>query len=117
MTSAKIRYIQNIYEKKYGRLGRIAGRYVGAGYGVEFNHPTRYGPVSLLVRGRGSIMAIEVVENNDKVDIEKIKVFIEKAKLLKAKPVLILYSTGSKLSDDVRKLCMDNGVKIRRIKL
>ncbi|MEM1896997.1 MAG: hypothetical protein QXG46_05400 [Ignisphaera sp.] len=117
MTSAKIRYIQNIYEKKYGRLGKIASRYIGAGYSVEFNHPTRYGSVSLLVRGKGSVMAIEVVDSNEKVDAEKVKVFIEKAKLLKAKPVLILYSASPKLNDDVMKLCRDNGVKIRRIKL
>lgn len=116
MVSSKIKHLQKIYEEKYGVMGKVASRYLNAGYSVTFNHPTRYGLIPVVVYGKGLRIAIEVIEKSGYIDINIVKNLIEKAKLLKAKPMLILCSDGPRLSDEIRKLCKDNGVKIRRIK-
>jgi len=38
------------------------------------------------------------------------------AKLVRAKPILVLYGNGPKLSDELFRFCKERGVKIRRIR-
>jgi hypothetical protein len=117
MITAKVRYFQKVFEDKYGVIGRVAGKYLEAGYSIEFMHPTRYGKVHILARKEGKILAIEVVDKPGNLDENTVKTFLEKVKLLNAKPVLVLYSDGPRLSDDLHKFCIDNGIKIRRIRV
>jgi hypothetical protein len=117
MVTAKARFLIRKFEEKYGIIGKVAGRYVAAGLSVEFMHPTRYGPIQIVVRGGGGkVFAVEVTENPAKLSLDSIKVFIEKAKLIKAKPILVLYSSNAKLSDELYRFCTENGVKVRVIK-
>jgi hypothetical protein len=116
MVTAKARFLIRKFEEKYGIIGKVAGRYVAAGLSVEFMHPTRYGPIQIVVRGGGKVFAVEVIENPAKLSLDSIKVFIEKAKLIKAKPILVLYSSNAKLPDELYKFCIENGVKVRVIK-
>jgi hypothetical protein len=116
MVTAKARFLIRKFEEKYGIIGKVAGRYVAAGLSVEFMHPTRYGPIQIVVRGGGKVFAVEVTENTAKLSLDSIKVFIEKAKLIKAKPILVLYSSNAKLSDELYRFCIENGVKVRVIK-
>jgi len=116
MTTARATYLQKIYREKYGPIGVVAGRYLGAGYSVEIMHPTRYGPIHIIARGNNTIMAIEVIDKPTKVTIDDVQRLINKAKLVKAKPILVLYSDGPTISDDVYRFCKENGVKIRRIR-
>ena len=116
MVTAKARFLIRKFEEKYGIIGKVAGRYVAAGLSVEFMHPTRYGPIQIVVRGGGKVFAVEVIENPAKLSLDSIKVFIEKAKLIKAKPILVLYSSNAKLSDELYRFCTENGVKVRVIK-
>jgi len=116
MVTAKARFLIRKFEEKYGIIGKVAGRYVAAGLSVEFMHPTRYGPIQIVVRGGGKVFAVEVIENPAKLSLDSIKVFIEKAKLIKAKPILVLYSSNAKLPDELYKFCIENRVKVRVIK-
>jgi hypothetical protein len=116
MATAKARYLQKVFEEKYGVIGKVAGKYLEAGYSIEFMHPTRYGKVHILARKEGKILAIEVIDKSGNVDENVVKTFLEKAKLLKAKPILVLYSDGPKITENLYKFCIDNGIKIRRIK-
>ncbi len=116
MSLARIRLLQRILKEKYGIVGEVAARYVEAGYHVRLMHPTRYGPIHIVVTGNKDRMAIEVFSDPKPVPIEVVKTLIEKAKLVKARPILVLYSDGPKLTDEVYKFCKENGVKIRRIR-
>lgn len=117
MTTARIRHLQKILIEKYGVIGRVASRYLGAGYSLELMHPTRYGPIHIIARGGGGqIFAIEVISKPDDTNLETVKSFLEKAKLVRAKPILVLYSDGIKLPEEVYKFCIENGIKVKRVK-
>jgi len=94
MTTARQRHLIKLLEEKYGVVGRVAGRYVSAGLHVTMMHPTRYGPVQILVQGNGQKLAVEVVENPSEVR-QRAELLVKKAELLKAKPVLVLYGDVS----------------------
>jgi len=116
IAQSKTRYIQRVLEKKYGVLGKVAGRYLEAGFSVEMYHPTRYGPIHFIARGGGMKLAVEVVEKPGFVDVDVVKRLLEKAKLVSARPVLVLYSSKSRFSDDVYRFCKENNIKVRRVK-
>ncbi len=114
---SRAKYICRIYEKKYGVVGRIAKRYIMAGYSVEFMHPTRYGSIHIVARGDGQKIAIEVFDKSSTVSMETVSRLLEKSKLIGAKPILILYSNGPRIDNEVYRYCIENGIKIRRIKV
>jgi RecB family endonuclease NucS len=117
MVTARARYLIERLEQKFGVIGKVAGRYIAAGLSVELMHPTRYGPIHIIARGdKGKILAIEVVEEANKVTVDQVKTFLEKAKLIKAKPILAIYSSNFKLPDDVYKFCKENGIKIKVVR-
>lgn len=114
MTTASRAFIAKLLEKKYGVLGIVASRYVKAGYSVEINHPTRYGPIPIVARKGGSMLAIEVLHNSSDATLDRIKLLREKAALIKAKPVLVIYSTArARLHEEVVNYCRESGVKIK----
>ncbi len=112
----RIRMLQRILREKYGIVGEVASRYLEAGARVRLFHPTRYGPIHVLVYKDNSRYVIEVFSEPKEVPKEVVEKLIEKAKLVKAKPILILYGDGPKMSDDLYKFCIENRVKIRRIR-
>jgi hypothetical protein len=57
VVTARQRYMIRRLGRVYGIVGRVAGRYVAAGYSVELNHPTRYGPIHIVARGNGQVLA------------------------------------------------------------
>ncbi|MDK6029163.1 hypothetical protein QPL79_07285 [Ignisphaera sp. 4213-co] len=116
MTTANQIYLMKKLEERYGSVGKVAGRYLAAGLSVEFMHPTRYGPIHIVVRGNNSVFAIDVFDKPGKLSIDDVKTLIEKARLIKAKPILFLYSSAAKVDDDVYKFCIENGVKIKMLK-
>ena len=116
MSLARIRFIQKSLIEKYGILGHVASRYLEAGLSVRVLHPTRYGPIHIVVNGNNTRLAIEVFAESREVPREVVERIVEKAKLIKAKPVLILYGDGPKLTDEVFDLCRKYGVKVRRIR-
>lgn len=95
----------------------MARGYVMAGYSVEFMHPTRYGPIHIVARGNGQRLAVEVFDKPLNVSIDVVRNLLEKSKLIGAKPILVLYSKGSKVAEEVRRYCAENGIKIRRIRI
>ncbi len=117
MASSRAIYLQKRYKERYGSIGVVAGRYLEAGYSVEIMHPTRYGPIHIIARGNNRIMAIEVIDKHEKVSIDDVQRLINKSKLVNAKPILILYSDGPTISDDVYTFCRENGVKVRRMRV
>lgn len=116
MSLARIKFIQKSLIEKYGILGNVASKYIEAGLNVRILHPTRYGPIHIVVNGNNIRLAIEVFAESREVPREVVEKIVEKAKLIKAKPVLILYGDGPKLTDEVFELCRKYGVKVRRLR-
>ncbi|HID80723.1 MAG TPA: hypothetical protein EYP48_03280 [Ignisphaera sp.] len=116
MSLARIRFIQKSLIEKYGVIGIVASRYLEAGLSVRVLHPTRYGPIHIVVSGNNIRLAIEVFSEAREVPKEVVERVVEKAKLIKARPVLVLYGDGPRLTDEVFELCRKYGVKVRRIR-
>jgi len=105
------------YEKAHGILGKVAGRYIAAGYSVELNHPTRFGAINIIARKEGEILAIDVITEKSKLNVDSAKALVEKAKLIKAKPILFAYGfSWVEIPEDLRKFCEENDVKLRVVK-
>ncbi len=116
MSLAKIRFVQKALMEKYGSIGIVASRYLEAGFSVRVNHPTRLGPVHIIASGNGMRLAIEVFSEPRDVPRDVVEKLIEKAKLVRAKPILVLYGNGPKLSDELYRFCREHGIKVRRIR-
>ncbi|MEM2597384.1 MAG: hypothetical protein QXT50_01815 [Thermofilum sp.] len=115
MTTARLRYLQAILQKRYGLLGKAASKYAGAGLHVRVNHPTRHGPAHVLAVGRGQKLAVEVYSGSAPAGTSLVELVARKAELLKAKPVLLLYGDAS-LSPEALELAKKLGVKVRRMR-
>jgi len=116
MSLARIRMLEKTLVKKYGEIGRVASLYLEAGARVRILHPTRYGPIHILVYKDGDRYAVEVVKERKELSREKIETLIKKAELVKAKPILALYGDLPMLSEDLYRFCREKGVKIKRVK-
>ena len=116
MSLARIRSMQKKLIRRYREIGIVASRYVEAGLHVRVMHPTRYGHIHVLATGNRQRLAIDVYKNAGEVDEEFVNRLVEKARLLKAKPILILYGDGPRISGDTYKKLIELGVKVRRIK-
>jgi len=113
---ARVRALQKRLIRKYGVVGAVAGRYAEAGLHVQVMHPTRYGPAHVIATGGGQRLVIEVVEGVSSVGPEVVEALYNKATLLRAKPVLVLYSAGPQLNSDARALVQKLGIKVRRLR-
>ena len=113
VATAKQRYLSRVLVKKHGIIGVVASRYVEAGYSVELFHSTRKGPVQILAR-KGGVIAVEVFDKGI-VTLDAVKAFHEKTKVLRAKPVVVLYGSGVALSEEAKAYCNENGIKVKRL--
>ena len=116
MTLAEIVFQRRKLEQKYGVEGKVAGRYVEAGFHVKMHVTTKHGAVSFVaIKGREKL-AVDVVSSKralSKADLESLR---RKAESLSAKPVLVLYGAGPKLDDEARNYARENSIEIRRIR-
>ncbi len=114
MSLAEIRFIQKRLEEKYAEVGKIAGKYVEAGYTVSVKQTkTRRGVIDIVAR-KGETYAIDVYKKTGPVPVSIIEEIAEKAKAINAKPVLALWGRGPKVTEEVLKKAGELGVKIKR---
>ncbi len=114
MVTARRKYLVRRVAKLYGIVGKVAGRYVVAGYSVEFNHPTRYSSVHVVARGNGQVLTVEVVHERGRLTVDTARNLLEKAKLIKARPILAVYGLGwSDIPEELKRFCEENGIKLR----
>jgi len=113
MVTPRQAYLASKLVEKYGVIGRVASRYLTAGYSVRILHPTRYGPVHVVALKHGTTLAIDIATGS--VSVEIAKNILEKSKLLRAKPILVIYGRSVVVPEDVKTFCDENGIKLRRI--
>ena len=112
----RIRLLQRVLRQKYGIVGEVAARYLESGARVRVHHPTRHGDIHILVYKDGTKYAIEVFSDPRPVPKEVVEKLIEKSRIIHAKPILVLYGDGPKLSNEIYEFCKSQGVKVRRIR-
>jgi len=116
MTLAEIVFQRKKLEEKYGVEGKVAGLYVEAGYDVRMGFNTGKGRLSFVAKKGGQLLAVDVVVASKTVGRDAVEAIAEKAKTINAKPVLVLYGAGPKLSDEAKAAARELGVEIRRVR-
>ncbi len=95
MTTAKRIFESKMLSEKYGALGKVAGRYIKAGYsirGVDLEER------SFIAARRGEKLLVKVIWNVNKIDDSMLDELKNKAKTLNAKPLLIVYGAKPRVS-------------------
>ncbi|MEB3780435.1 MAG: hypothetical protein GSR85_09465 [Desulfurococcales archaeon] len=115
MTTAKRIFESKMLSEKYGALGKVAGRYIKAGYSIrDVDLEER----SFIAVRRGEKLLVKVVWNVNKIDDSMLDELKNKAETLNAKPLLIVY--GGKPRVSVIRSIIDSikarGISFRRIK-
>ena len=116
MTLADIVFTARKLAEKYGVEGKVAGRYVEAGYSVRMRFKTSAGVLSFVAKKESTVLAVDVVSGAVKVSAEDVRRLAEKAKSINARPVLILYGAGPVLTDEAKSAAKELGVSVRRIR-
>ncbi|AEM39383.1 hypothetical protein Pyrfu_1526 [Pyrolobus fumarii 1A] len=116
MSLARIVFMQKKLREKFGPEGYVAGLYVEAGYSVKVGFETSEGRVSIRAEKEGTIYAIDVLTESKVYGPEVVEAIAKKAKSINAKPVLVLYGSGPKLSKEAMEKAKELGVKVRRVR-
>jgi len=116
LSLAKIRYLQKVLANKYGVKGKAAGIYVEAGYRVNIDFPTKKGIIHIYaIKGSDRVVA-EVLWESKKIGTDTVESLAEKAKILNARPVLIIYGEGPILTEEAKSKAEELGILIKRIR-
>lgn len=116
MVLARIRYISKQMAKKYGVIGRVASRYLEAGLSVRLNHPTRLGNAHIVAQGNGQRLVVEVYSSSKPADAAVVARVAEKARLLRARPVLVLYGKRASITPEALSEARKLQVKVKRVR-
>jgi len=116
MVTAKARFISKLFRERYGVIGVVAGRYVSAGYGVKFNIRSGEVVFDIVALKENEKLAIKVYNGRVVLEIEDVNKIIDAAKNVNAKPVIILYGRGPKVSDELINKLDEIEISIRRIR-
>lgn len=114
MSLAEIRFLQRRLEEKYAEIGKVAGKYIEAGFTVNIRRTKTPKGVIDIVAKKNEIYAIDVYKKTGSVPTSVVEEIAEKAKTIGAKPVLALWGRGPKVTEEVLKRADELGVKIKR---
>ncbi len=101
-------YLANTLVRKYGILGKVASRYVLAGFSV------RVFKDYILARGRGESRVVCVITNVKELS-DKLPRVKELAKKLLSKPTLVVYGK-CKIPDELIEKVTSEGVGIKFVR-
>lgn len=111
-TARQTRVIKRLV-KNNGVLGRVAARYIEAGFRVKLD-PGIEG-LDIVAVKEGVKLGVKVLTNPKLVEgsVEKLKSSCEKHGF---KPVLVLYGSVPKLNKEVLDKLVENGVIVKRVR-
>ncbi len=116
MSLARIVFLKKKLAEKYGVEGKVAGRYIEAGYSVRMKPRTRHGELSFIAYKGSQRLAVDVVYLERGVKLEDLENLKKKAELLQAKPVLVLYGSLPRISQELREKIEELGISMKRIR-
>ncbi|HIP65103.1 MAG TPA: hypothetical protein EYH08_01065 [Pyrodictium sp.] len=116
MSLARIVFLKKKLERKYGVIGKVAGRYVEAGYTVNVGFQTSKGHIDIVAKKEDQILAIDVITDSVKVGVDAVEKLKEKATAINAKPILVLYGAGPQLQEEALRKAEELGVEVKRVR-
>ena len=116
MTTSREAFEAKKLAQKYGIIGRVAGRYVTAGYDVDVVTTDSSAPYHFTAVKRGEKLAVRVYEKSGHVPVDIIDLLADKAKTEGYRPVLILYGAGPRITEEIISRARESGVTIRRVR-
>ena len=116
MSLARIVFMKKKLSRKFGVVGKVAGRYLEAGWSVHIGFETGAGTVDILAKKEGQVLAIDVVDGSVRVGPDAVEAIARKASRLRAKPVLVLYGSGPRLTEEAKAKARELGVTVRRVR-
>ena len=116
MTTAREAFEAKKLAQKYGVVGKVAGRYVTAGYRVDVVTTSEEAPYHFTAVRKGEKLAVLVYYKSGKVPAEVVEGLAGKAKEEGFRPVLALYGAGPKISEEVLGKARELGVSVRRVR-
>ncbi len=116
MTTAREAFEAKKLAQKYGVIGKVAGRYVTAGYSVDVVTTDENAPINFTAVKKGERLAVKVFSKSGHVPVDVVSSLAAKAKESGYKPVLVLYGAGPKVTDELLGKIRDEGVSVRRVR-
>ncbi|WP_244372467.1 hypothetical protein [Staphylothermus marinus] len=114
MTTARRMFVINKLLRKKNVVGKVAARYVAAGFNVTVNPPLK--GVYFTASKHGVRYAGIVLWQKKKVGEEIIGKAKEIADKYKVKPIIILYGSGPIIDKDIVAKAREAGIIIKRIR-
>ncbi len=116
MTTAREAFIAKKLRSRYGPVGYVAGLYVKAGYSVRVGVSVGGRSLDILASKEGVRLAITVITGSGTYGRSVVEEAKKLGDALGAKPVLVLYGSGPKLSEEAVKAAEELGVSVRRVR-
>ncbi|MET1160835.1 MAG: restriction endonuclease [Thermoprotei archaeon] len=117
MVTARERFIVNRLLEKGGVVNKVATRYVAAGFNVRVK-PNINDIDIIAIRNTkmGERYGIKVLHEKREYGVEVVNRVLETCKQHSLKPVLILYGSGPRLSEEALNRAREEGVIVKRIR-
>ncbi|NPA04784.1 MAG: hypothetical protein GXO09_01635 [Crenarchaeota archaeon] len=116
MTTAREAFVAKKLRQRYGVVGSVAGLYVRAGYSVRVGVQTKAGVADVFAVKEGVKLAIKVLTESKPYGRDVVELAKKIAGELGAKPVIVLYGAGPRLTEEAVKAAEEAGVSVRRVR-
>lgn len=115
MVTAREKFIAKKLVEKHGVSGKVAGRYIYAGFSVTFN--VKVGDyVFDFIAKKGEKYCIKVFDGKVTVTEDDVKKAADAANKLGCKPIIILYGSGPRVDERAIDVANELGVVFRRVR-
>ncbi len=115
MVTAKAKFISRRLREKYGVVGKVAERYISAGYSVTFNVKCNDVLFDFIAK-KGEKIGVKIYNGKIKVGLEDIEKISRAAEKLGVKPVIVLYGSGPSVSEEALDKADELNISIKRIR-
>jgi hypothetical protein len=115
MATARQMFVINKLSRKLGVKGRVASRYVEAGYSVRVDPPLE--GVDFTASKKGVRLAGIIITGRKTVDADTIENAKKIGEEYRVKPVIILYGSGPSITPEALRKAREYGVSLRRIRI
>lgn len=114
MTGARQIFVMRKLITNYGYVGKVAAKYVAAGYSVTVNPPLK--GVDFTASKHGIRFAGIIFAEKKTYGVEEIEKVKEIAEKYKVKPLIILYGAGPRITSEALEKAKKYGIIIKRIR-
>ena len=112
MTTGRLLFKSRVLETRYGLKGKVASRYLKAGYQVSIlkNHP-----MDILVTGNNHRFIIKIVTKRTELTDNLIKSVQEYARKMNAKGIIAIYGC-LRVEKSFIEQAVSSGIELKRIR-